>query len=124
MRIIDWSSDVCSSDVRGLFFLIARRPQELRRAHDLAVIEGGAIGHRHRHRRQLHRRRQRLAEPLGGKLAVERVAEPAGPRVISVRRLRSEEHTSELQSLMRTSYAVFCLKKKKYTPNNNNTAQA
>src|SRR3546814_9589499 len=28
---------------------------------------------------------------------------------------RSEEHTSELQSLMRTSYAVFCLKKKKYT---------
>src|SRR3546814_5470145 len=30
--------------------------------------------------------------------------------------LRSEEHTSELQSLMRISYAVFCLKKKKYTP--------
>src|SRR3546814_17271314 len=29
---------------------------------------------------------------------------------------RSEEHTSELQSLMRTSYAVFCLKKKKYRP--------
>src|SRR3546814_3841409 len=29
--------------------------------------------------------------------------------------LRSEEHTSELQSLMRISYAVFCLKKKKYT---------
>src|SRR3546814_8159842 len=32
-------------------------------------------------------------------------------------RLRSEEHTSELQSLMRTSYAVFCLKKKKKTQN-------
>src|SRR3546814_3632513 len=32
-----------------------------------------------------------------------------------IRRLRSEEHTSELQSLMRISYAVFCLKKKKYT---------
>src|SRR3546814_2636648 len=32
-----------------------------------------------------------------------------------VRRLRSEEHTSELQSLMRISYAVFCLKKKKKT---------
>src|SRR3546814_7956384 len=29
--------------------------------------------------------------------------------------MRSEEHTSELQSLMRISYAVFCLKKKKYT---------
>src|SRR3546814_1679001 len=32
---------------------------------------------------------------------------------------RSEEHTSELQSLMRTSYAVFCLKKKKKTTNKN-----
>src|SRR3546814_7199846 len=34
-------------------------------------------------------------------------------RVLSVRVQRSEEHTSELQSLMRISYAVFCLKKKK-----------
>src|SRR3546814_3958946 len=32
----------------------------------------------------------------------------------AVKTLRSEEHTSELQSLMRISYAVFCLKKKKY----------
>src|SRR3546814_2377012 len=35
---------------------------------------------------------------------------------------RSEEHTSELQSLMRTSYAVFCLKKKKPPTNNNTTS--
>src|SRR3546814_9158344 len=35
--------------------------------------------------------------------------------------LRSEEHTSELQSLMRISYAVFCLKKKKLTPLTNTT---
>src|SRR3546814_1921925 len=35
------------------------------------------------------------------------------PRMIDGERLRSEEHTSELQSLMRISYAVFCLKKKK-----------
>src|SRR3546814_8233733 len=35
---------------------------------------------------------------------------------------RSEEHTSELQSLMRISYAVFCLKKKKQTQQNNTTA--
>src|SRR3546814_5847024 len=47
----------------------------------------------------------------------------AGPRQITpipdVLRVRSEEHTSELQSLMRISYAVFCLKKKKksYTTN-------
>src|SRR3546814_4390974 len=38
-----------------------------------------------------------------------------------VRRLRSEEHTSELQSLMRISYAVFCLKKKKHTVINTQT---
>src|SRR3546814_4096159 len=36
-------------------------------------------------------------------------------------RLRSEEHTSALQSLMRISYAVFCLKKKLHTHNNNRT---
>src|SRR3546814_3305575 len=35
-----------------------------------------------------------------------------------VHAVRSEEHTSELQSLMRISYAVFCLKKKKHTTNN------
>src|SRR3546814_2776500 len=37
----------------------------------------------------------------------------AFPSSVEVRRVRSEEHTSELQSLMRISYAVFCLKKKK-----------
>src|SRR3546814_10468128 len=36
------------------------------------------------------------------------------------RRMRSEEHTSELQSLMRNSYAVFCLKKKREDTNNTN----
>src|SRR3546814_9219083 len=38
--------------------------------------------------------------------------------------LRSEEHTSELQSLMRISYAVFCLKKKKNNYNNNKTRRS
>src|SRR3546814_8780802 len=40
---------------------------------------------------------------------------PALVGILLMMRLRSEEHTSELQSLMRISYAVFCLKKKKYT---------
>src|SRR3546814_2381864 len=40
-------------------------------------------------------------------------------RAIGNRKLRSEEHTSELQSLMRISYAVFCLKKKKHNPHYN-----
>src|SRR3546814_4664960 len=40
---------------------------------------------------------------------------PSGPRIrcAGLHGIRSEEHTSELQSLMRISYAVFCLKKKK-----------
>src|SRR3546814_9735073 len=56
----------------------------------------------------------RPAGPIGGKQGQSLFS--ASP---SVRRLskknRSEEHTSELQSLMRISYAVFCLKKKKTT---------
>src|SRR3546814_8976719 len=40
---------------------------------------------------------------------------------VTEERCRSEEHTSELQSLMRISYAVFCLKKKKNTNNNSST---
>src|SRR3546814_9749634 len=53
-----------------------------------------------------------LVDQVGGDLAVELLAEPArqAPHLGAV---RSEEHTSELQSLMRISYAVFCLKKKK-----------
>src|SRR3546814_9998648 len=43
------------------------------------------------------------------------ISAPRGARhaLVALRHLRSEEHTSELQSLMRISYAVFCLKKKK-----------
>src|SRR3546814_5246637 len=54
-----------------------------------------------------------------------RCAVSKAPRASILRkalRMRSEEHTSELQSLMRISYAVFCLKKKKQT-NNQNHAQ-
>src|SRR3546814_2257694 len=64
--------------------------------------------------------------------ACDRAAAEARARAVPVRRLdrgrdrpgadehaRSEEHTSELQSLMRISYAVFCLKKKKNKKNNN-----
>src|SRR3546814_1622840 len=46
---------------------------------------------------------------------------PPPPVQIAASTRRSEEHTSELQSLMRISYAVFCLKKKKINIHNNNT---
>src|SRR3546814_8353430 len=57
--------------------------------------------------------------PLGMKLHFKPVGKPAPPR--PRRPDRSEEHTSELQSLMRISYAVFCLKKKKQETRHKNT---
>src|SRR3546814_5201118 len=57
----------------------------------------------------------RALRPVGG---VDDVAEAGGALgARPVVQLRSEEHTSELQSLMRISYAVFCLKKKKKKSN-------
>src|SRR3546814_6504072 len=60
-----------------------------------------------------------------GQLAQDRVAGMVAERVVDTlevidieRQQRSEEHTSELQSLMRISYAVFCLKKKKKNTTN------
>src|SRR3546814_2975187 len=67
----------------------------------------------HAARRQLGRQRARQADErrLRRRIASDLGdAEEGGHR----RGERSEEHTSELQSLMRSSYAVFCLKKKKY----------
>src|SRR3546814_7838314 len=60
-------------------------------------------------------RQQREAIGDGGEDRVDRLRVVDGERVVGGRPVdaRSEEHTSELQSLMRISYAVFCLKKKK-----------
>src|SRR3546814_3862655 len=52
-------------------------------------------------------------------IAAESVLNRAGAAELEKQRSRSEEHTSELQSLMRISYAVFCLKKKKKNNCNN-----
>src|SRR3546814_2295788 len=63
--------------------------------------------------RDVHRMSAHLdLEPLH---AHRRAGHVAARRLADQRRVRSEEHTSELQSLMRISYAVFCLKKKKKT---------
>src|SRR3546814_9845071 len=68
-----------------------------------------------------HRLDDRLRNEVGDKLLEREIACRDDPRRIACRQLereaRSEEHTSELQSLMRISYAVFCLKKKKITQN-------
>src|SRR3546814_9100585 len=55
-----------------------------------------------------------MAPPGGGPSAAKAGTAVVGVRSTSTSSKRSEEHTSELQSLMRTSYAVFCLKKIKH----------
>src|SRR3546814_1989926 len=60
----------------------------------------------------LGRRNQRLARVIGHRIAGMRQADAIAPLRKAVGQTGSEEHTSELQSLMRISYAVFCLKKK------------
>src|SRR3546814_8230263 len=97
MRISDWSSDVCSSDLLNfdLHFRFHKPDDDggRRRAN---VAKGSA------------KRRANLV-PIGGVGEIIGRADHIGEREAR----RSEEHTSELQSLMRISYAVFCLKKKK-----------
>src|SRR3546814_4967217 len=65
--------------------------------------------------RRVGARRQgvRDGDPTGADLRRQADASARRPQVRRAREARSEEHTSELQSLMRISYAVFCLKKKK-----------
>src|SRR3546814_4980781 len=109
MRISDWSSDVCSSDLVAV--LVRRDP--VRRLH-LALGD---------HRPGAHRGVNLVARAVEEAGVDKDDAVPhrfdAGGQIGAGAALRSEEHTSELQSLMRTSYAVFCLKKKKQTTQHN-----
>src|SRR3546814_1104445 len=113
MRISDWSSDVCSSDLllRAGELTAIWVPDEAHEAvRDLICArrnaQDDAIGAKQTVRSFLLRYDRRF----GGKAAWTKMYW----RWLSEQRFRSEEHTSELQSLMRISYAVFCLKKKKY----------
>src|SRR3546814_10095933 len=60
------------------------------------------------------------ATPISGPATVGSTRSDSRPMVLSTLLRRSEEHTSELQSLMRISYAVFCLKKKKTNNDSHN----
>src|SRR3546814_6636597 len=105
MRISDWSSDVCSSDLlgAGAVQLPDPAPEQPCARPDLAAGDG-------RRRRAVQGGLAQLARHHPA-LWRHRAASPARPVQLGAAR-RSEEHTSELQSLMRISYAVFCLKKK------------
>src|SRR3546814_10837720 len=105
MRISDWSSDVCSAD-------LDRLDQHALRG---VFVEAQRAGAARQHAEQFHAvdhapDQGDVAVELARRLAVDHVELGA---VARVRGHRSEEHTSELQSLMRISYAGFCLKKKK-----------
>src|SRR3546814_1742812 len=112
MRISDWSSDVCSSDLRdGECHL----RYSARRQHVQALCRRGPRRGRQLQDEQGEENRQDErdeAEPdkAVGDGATVQFGDAARDR--DQRQERSEEHTSELQSLMRISYAVFCLKKK------------
>src|SRR3546814_1327958 len=110
MRISDWSSDVCSSDLRIDIVLIVfvEDRDRAQRADIIADSRGDLAAHAAMKTivgmaQVVAARRAALA---GHAIADEGIAAGVGAR-------RSEEHTSELQSLMRISYAVFCLNKKK-----------
>src|SRR3546814_8655174 len=108
MRISAWSSDVCSSDLPAVIadstFLTKVR---IRLTRDLLTSA-----------RRSFRRMRFLA---WGVFAIGKPSNFLCLSVVDGRNIRSEEHTSELQSLMRISYAVFCLKKKNNN-NHNNTS--
>src|SRR3546814_5418754 len=112
MLISDWSSDVCSSDL-ACFVTQATLSAGIR---ELETLIGITLVER--------TRRVVRFTPLGDRIAAKArrvireaeelgdLARAAGRPLSGEMRMRSEEHTSELQSLMRISYAVFCLKQK------------
>src|SRR3546814_1241735 len=107
MRISDWSSDVCSSDLTGPSCICRigdrHRPRCVACSQSVDIVS-----------------RNRTEKPGCGLLKTGHIEHHRGSCPLhqcrrsgcGVDRSRSEEHTSELQSLMRISYAVFCLKKK------------
>src|SRR3546814_9013963 len=147
MRISDWSSDVCSSDLHGVIDVCkqggsdvgvgilrcaeARRVDQVARALPHRILDNAAYFTR---RFQAHhgperrvgiqwiaqhiplRQCRRAIDELAIHAAGHIDALDAAARLASVEiSAKSDEHTSELQSLMRISYAVFCLKNKKNT---------
>src|SRR3546814_8390087 len=114
MRISDWSSDVCSSDLRAILTLHGSRCRPSIGLQTSSVRSG----------RSTHRLTCASWSTLGTTYSAGRAM---AARKLTYRQIadllldlecgttgRSEEHTSELQSLMRISYAVFCLKKQNH----------
>src|SRR3546814_4194746 len=115
MRISDWSSDVCSSD------LGKRRPTERCEIHRFSPSSASRARSYSALANTSHDGGGGAGIAFGGpagdvfsSTSAASCAAALDPALVSVAGIgspRSEEHTSELQSLMRISYAVFCLKK-------------
>src|SRR3546814_3912671 len=115
MRISDWSSDVCSSDLpvdRGAAREL-RRILETPKIGNVDILARGKVENDEfvELRIDIAKAEARAEIAAEHRLRLNLRAPDAGAADIVDK--RSEEHTSELQSLMRISYAVFCLKKKK-----------
>src|SRR3546814_10694537 len=121
MRISDWSSDVCSSDLQVLeSFAFREEIEQIQQMRDAGIVSEDLARNLRIETENVHASRRPMAtvdmrattpELLCGFPVFKDLDDAELKRV--AKRLRSEEHTSELQSLMRISYAVFCLKKKK-----------
>src|SRR3546814_9148507 len=128
MRISDWSSDVCSSDLagssHGFLDRVSRRLLLGTDRHHAAVsVESELVVSDKRTEfpregshlvlavESVDPEEQRLGDAISNKRGTHAGRRDGLEDVLDCR-LRSEEHASELQSLMRISYAVFCLKKK------------
>src|SRR3546814_7696052 len=122
MRISDWCSDVCSSDLVALREVAAAFAQDVVLAFLFHAFgdDGDAKRVGHGDDRGGEGQVVRVAQDVGDEAAVDldavdrHAAQVAQAGEAGAEVVRSEEHTSELQSLMRISYAVFCLKKKKH----------
>src|SRR3546814_10918084 len=112
MRISDWSSDVCSSDLEA--FSVIRSAMESTQTVGIARL----VLYRRERAVMLVPRDQGIT--LWTLRYGDEVRDPDDyfDAIKPEKPERSEEHTSELQSLMRISYDVFCLKKKNKTQNN------
>src|SRR3546814_5396207 len=108
MRISDWSSDVCSSDLRSQ----AKQNRESIAENEKRKIKAQMFAGTTQRVQQLGSDAASAVGLICAALQEIKIEKGAADIEQSWNLGRSEEHTSELQSLMRISYAVFCLQKK------------